>query len=527
MTALQEFVRSALARAIGWAILHSLWQGAVLALVLGVLLLVTRSPRVRYAAGCVALAMACGAFAFTLARLLPASSAGSSPVKPVISMSQAASSDGGAAPWYANLSAIVPWMAPLWFSGVLLVYVRALGGCVSMQRLRRRGVCSPAPSWQAELTRLAGLLRLSRPVQLLESSLAEVPMAIGHLKPLVLVPAGLFAGLAPSQVELILLHELAHIRRHDYLVNVMQRLVEGALFYHPAVWWISGVIRGEREKCCDDVVVAVTANPQEYARTLAALEQQRFSGRQLAVAARGGHLMKRIHRLLYPSTQSTAWGPVLAAGVLLGVATISLAAWPSRSGAANLTAGAGTQDPGEAARLEKQARESEAATLERYAKWLNQDVVYIIDDAERAAFEKLTSNEDREKFIEQFWERRNPNPGSSANAFKEEHCRRIAYANKHFGTASGTAGWQTDRGHIYILYGAPDEIDAHSKTEQKPAKEYWMYRHVEGVGDNGTVTFVDKSGRGDYHLAPGGADPRAELPRIDTNHPLPKQASKS
>ena len=113
--------------------------------------------------------------------------------------------------------------------------------------------------WQERLDRLARALRLSRPVALLESCLAEVPVVIGYVRPVILMPVGLLAGLPAGQVESILLHELAHIRRHDYLVNLLQTSVEGLLFYHPAVWWISGVIRAERENCCDDLVVATRA----------------------------------------------------------------------------------------------------------------------------------------------------------------------------------------------------------------------------------------------------------------------------
>jgi GWxTD domain-containing protein len=128
-------------------------------------------------------------------------------------------------------------------------------------------------------------------------------------------------------------------------------------------------------------------------------------------------------------------------------------------------------------------------------------VVYVIEDAERVAFLQLKTDEERDHFIDQFWERRNPVPGSSTNKFKEEHYRRIAYANGHFRTAS-LPGWQTDRGHIYIVYGPPDELDVHPSG--KPfAWEGWMYKHVEGIDNSGTFTFVDKTGRGDFHLAPG------------------------
>jgi GWxTD domain-containing protein len=286
----------------------------------------------------------------------------------------------------------------------------------------------------------------------------------------------MLAGLSPTQIESILLHELAHIQRHDYLINTVQRCVEGLLFYHPAVWWISTVIRAEREHCCDDIVVSISGDPHEYARALAALEQNRFS--PAAVAATGGSLVKRIHRLLYPGTSGT-WAPFVAVLILVLTAAATVTAWPAKPSQSN----AGAKQP-----------ETERAIDPAYSNWLNEDVVYIIDQAERTAFLGLTTNEERDKFVQQFWEQRNPSPGTP-NKFKEEHYHRLAYSNDHF--ASGVPGWKTDRGHIYILYGPPDELEVHPHRT-----EVWLYHHVKGVGDNTAFTFVDSTGRGDFRLSP-------------------------
>jgi GWxTD domain-containing protein len=143
----------------------------------------------------------------------------------------------------------------------------------------------------------------------------------------------------------------------------------------------------------------------------------------------------------------------------------------------------------------------------QWQKWINQDVVYIISDEEKAAFERLKTDEEREHFVEQFWARRDPTPGTPVNEFREEHYRRISYANQHFRTASGTPGWHTDRGRMYIVYGPPDEIDAHPNGTAKISHpfESWGYRHVDGLGDHLFLTFVEQTGRGDYRLAPGNA----------------------
>src|SRR6202046_216989 len=147
----------------------------------------------------------------------------------------------------------------------------------------------------------------------------------------------------------------------------------------------------------------------------------------------------------------------------------------------------------------------------QYKKWLNEDVVYIISPEERSAFVHLTTNEEREQFIEQFWQRRNPDPDSAENTFKEEHYRRIAYTNEHY--ASGIPGWKTDRGRIYIMWGPPDEIDSHPSggSYDRPASEGggetstypfedWRYRYLEGIGENVEIECVDPTMSGEYKL---------------------------
>jgi GWxTD domain-containing protein len=160
-----------------------------------------------------------------------------------------------------------------------------------------------------------------------------------------------------------------------------------------------------------------------------------------------------------------------------------------------------------------------------YTKWMNEEVIYIITKEEREAFLRLTTNEEREQYIEDFWRRRNPDPDSPENSYREEHYRRIAYANERF--SSGIPGWKTDRGHIYILWGPPDEIDSHPSggTYDRPAQqgggttttypwELWRYRHLEDIGDNIEIEFVDTTGSGEYHITmdPGEKDALATVP---------------
>ena len=143
------------------------------------------------------------------------------------------------------------------------------------------------------------------------------------------------------------------------------------------------------------------------------------------------------------------------------------------------------------------------AAPSRYRKWLNEDVIYIITGSERAEFLKLATDEQRDEFIEQFWQDRNPPPEAPQHDTKAKHYRRIAFANEHFGTASGKPGWKTDRGHLYIIFGPPDEITSHpSGTQFRPWPfEFWDYLRVEGLTEGVNFDFVDPLKNGDYQLS--------------------------
>ena len=323
----------------------------------------------------------------------------------------------------------------------------------------------------------------------METALAEVPGVVGYMRPVILIPAGLLAGMPASQMEAILMHELAHIRRHDYLANLLQTVGEGFLFYHPAIWWISHVIRAERENCCDDLVVAASGDAHGYAAALAALEENRWMATKAVLASTGGNLVKRINRLLYPA-KGTALAPFVSAAILMLAAAGALAAWQAQ--ALDSTAPA--------------AEAAKAANLNRYTRWLNEDVVYIIHDRERAAFLALNTDEERDQFIDQFWQRRE-SPGTAASVsdheFKAEHYRRIGFANGHFGWHA-MPGWRTDRGRIYITYGPPDEIESHPSGGPIGAANYpfeqWLYHSIKGIGTNVMVEFDDVHNTGDFRM---------------------------
>jgi GWxTD domain-containing protein len=162
-------------------------------------------------------------------------------------------------------------------------------------------------------------------------------------------------------------------------------------------------------------------------------------------------------------------------------------------------------------------QETLAASLESpYRRWLNEDVAYIVTDAERAAFKRLPTDAEREHFIEQFWLRRDPTPGTPANEFKEEHYRRIAYTNQNF--ASAIPGWKTDRGRIYITYGPPDEKEVHPSGDASHPYPYeqWMYHFIDGVGKNIIIEFDDPNKTGEYRMT---SDPDAALLTLPPSSP--------
>ena len=193
-----------------------------------------------------------------------------------------------------------------WLLGMVILSARLAGGRWYLERLRHHHTC-PLPAWEAAVATLATRLRLRRPVTVMASGLAKVPLVIGHLKPLILLPTALVSNLPPEQIEAILAHELAHVRRHDYWVNMLQSLIEVIFFYHPMVWWLSSVVREEREKCCDDLAVSLCGDTLVYAKALSEAESLQHPAAPLVVAfAKRGGLLARIERLVSPRTSSTS-----------------------------------------------------------------------------------------------------------------------------------------------------------------------------------------------------------------------------
>lgn len=349
--------------ACGWTLIHFIWQGAAAGLILAIALLglPRRRAHARYVAACIALSMMVAStvltFAWEVSKENPSSSkdllieespaVNASLASPSVDARQislqhapsaeilvpsdlTAASETSNAPsdsldWSARLSGwLAHWMdrlVLLWALGVAMLSARLAINWRAVQSLRASGHPLDNPRWLDSVTRLRKSLGITQTIALLESARIDVPMTLGWLRPAILIPAQMVTGLTSAQIQAILAHELAHIRRHDYLVNLLQNLAETVLFFHPAVWWVSSQIRREREYCCDESASALCDGPFSYARALFDVEMIR-SRESLALAASDGSLLDRVRHLTgQQQRRPQASGAVL---ITLSSATVAL-----------------------------------------------------------------------------------------------------------------------------------------------------------------------------------------------------------
>jgi len=338
MTGIESLLTGPLVQAIGWALLHLLWQGVLVAAILAatLALLQRQSANARYLASCgalvllVALGAATGYRAYDSHTFVVTSGTSSyvledssSTADEVTASPEPAAPAAASTTWrdgffsaLAYAGAHLAQIVAIWLAGVLILSTRLIIGWIGAHRLATRRSHAAGEQWHRSLHGIANALHLRRSIMLLESVAVEVPTVVGWLRPVVLLPVASLSGLSMQQIEMVLAHELAHIRRHDFIVNLMQSVVETLLFYHPAVWWISRRIRIEREHCCDDLAVAVFGDPVQYARALTRFEELRL-GAQSVLAANGGSLIARIRRLVVAKAESANWSSRWAAGAAL------------------------------------------------------------------------------------------------------------------------------------------------------------------------------------------------------------------
>lgn len=336
-------------RATCWTLLHSLWQGLILAVLAGTILVLTKkaSASIRYNLLCCGLILFLATSGVTF--YLQLQSAGDFAQGPVLHAGGVVAAGGadllGNHPvvdpvqtsartvrdaieslvGYFNTHAAL--IVLVWFIVFLARFVRLLSALVYAQRIRYYQT-KPAPAqWQERLDQLMQKLRISRPVVLLESALIKVPVVVGFLKPVVLVPIGMLAQLPADQVESILLHELAHIRRRDYLFNLVQHIVDTLFFFNPALIWISSLIRTERENCCDDIAIRETRSRRNLIEALVSFHEYRQREGEFAVAFPGNNenqVVKRVKRIVHKTNHSLNAGE---RAVLMGVLLVLCAAF--------------------------------------------------------------------------------------------------------------------------------------------------------------------------------------------------------
>ncbi len=350
MFTIENYISYEVIQKIGWVLLHFIWQAAAAALVLAVILRILRrfSANLRYITACLSLILIVLLPVITIQFIEVSSSPPQTenanepvtqsviaPIYPAIQPSYVTEPQvvtyikpepaaiKPSVNWKQKtisfLEPKLPYLVTIWLLGVFALSIWHLGGYTQLQKLRRKMVKQVDASLHDKLKILAQKLGVTQAVQLLESALVQIPTVVGWIKPVILLPASALTGLSAEQLEAILAHELAHIKRYDYLVNMLQTVVEILGFYHPAVWWISHKIRTERENCCDDIAVSVCGNRINYAKALTLMEEIR--GRNnLAVAATGGNLFSRIRRLLVKDSSennSFSWLPSLTIILLL------------------------------------------------------------------------------------------------------------------------------------------------------------------------------------------------------------------
>lgn len=319
---------------LGLTVLHALWELLVLGLLIwvGLVALRRQTSAFRYSFACTGLLLMVAAplLTFSLIGSMPGVGADLAQIEGGALLLAPLQGSRDFRDFLLQANAWVPWLAVLWSLGAAAMVARLGGGIWWLERAYRTRA-HPAPeSWQGKLNRMARRMGLNRPVRLLESLKADTPLVIGWFRPVILVPTSALLHLSTEALEAVLAHELAHIRRLDYLANLLQCCAEALLFFHPAVWWLSGRIRELREHCCDDAAVKLCGDPMMLAEGLSVLERLRrpfHSDPEPALAAAKGKLMSRITRLFQPQDLQApslrGLAMALVGASLLGISTLA------------------------------------------------------------------------------------------------------------------------------------------------------------------------------------------------------------
>jgi beta-lactamase regulating signal transducer with metallopeptidase domain len=337
MTAQLPFTAD-LIQAFGWALLHSFWQAFLVFACLRLVLLIwpQAGASTKYNLSFISLSGIFTWFIITLwqqlqtvrtihlaaQRMINTGIRQTSLELPAMYHSQRELTD-----IFPNFEIVFPLLTAIYVAGVAIMTIKLTMDLLQLRQIRRKQVLPIDPIWEKHLEKLMLQLQLSKKVKLLISEHVQVPVMIGFLKPLIILPVIMFNNLTAEQLEAILLHELAHIKRNDYLLNIFQSIVETILFFNPFVWLISKSIRIEREHCCDDLVITGQVQPLHYAKALVALEEYRLTANALAMAAANNkqHLFHRIKRIMEMKTKNINYTQKLLAVLIIAVGLVSIA----------------------------------------------------------------------------------------------------------------------------------------------------------------------------------------------------------
>ena len=334
MKILQSFISEELIHAIGWTLIHSIWQGALIAIVMSVLFMgiKDKSAKLRYLGANMALLLVLILAVLTFVDLYQSVT----PEESLIFISQSIV-DGGAIIQIENETAAlnvssfingnIGLITGAWILGFLFFGIKLIGGLAHIEFLKRSKLEIPF-IWKEKLNALKGKINYEKEIELALSSAVSVPVVLGALKPIILLPIGMINKMNPEEVESILAHELSHIVRQDYLFNVIQSVVESLLYFNPGVWWISAVLRSERENCCDDLAIEMCGDSVTYARALVGVEEFYHKTPTLAMGLfkEKKSLLKRVKRILkQPQNKSVLNEKLLVSSLLvLGLCFIGL-----------------------------------------------------------------------------------------------------------------------------------------------------------------------------------------------------------
>lgn len=316
MTDSTWLITGPLGKAIGWTLVHSFWQLTIVAAGLALLLrfVSPKRPELRYNLLLAGLMVGTLWVGYTFIQIWETAASGMNAAEPggwletiiIAPTEKTAPQSAGSLrqELWAHIQQLDPHTPAItigWFIGVLLFSLYLIAGLLYLKYVQHRKVRHPLPKWKDKLADLCRRMGIKKKVSLYLSEIVEEPITFQLFRPVILLPATLMTGLTPAQIEVLLIHELAHIRRYDFAVNLLQTLVEVLFFFHPAVWWLSGKIREEREFCCDRAVMAVQNEPFVYVEALTRIQSFRFSSKKnLAMSANGNQssLSKRVFRLL-------------------------------------------------------------------------------------------------------------------------------------------------------------------------------------------------------------------------------------